>query len=116
MNIHITQQQAKLTSTSDQSNQKNRQCYRCRQWGHIARHCPTDDVKHSGNPATCFVKPSIGQRIISETGYVNGREIMFVKDTGSDMTLIGEDLVDKSCKLEGHKVTLYATVGQPFTA
>ncbi|MBZ5782130.1 hypothetical protein, partial [Klebsiella aerogenes] len=46
----------------------------------------------------------------------NAREIMFVKDTGSDMTLIREDLVDESCKLEGHKVTLYTAVGQPFTA
>ncbi|KAL3855789.1 hypothetical protein ACJMK2_014989 [Sinanodonta woodiana] len=96
MNIHNTQQQAKLTSISDQSNQKNRQCYRCKQWEHIARHCSTDDMKHRSNPATCF--------------------IMFVKDIGSDMTLIREDLVDKSCKLEGHKVTLYTAVGQPFTA
>ncbi|KAL3865773.1 hypothetical protein ACJMK2_043128 [Sinanodonta woodiana] len=97
MNIHNTQQQAKLTSTSDQL-------------------CPTDDMNHRSNPATCFVKPSIGQRLISETGYVNGREIMFVMDTGSDMTLIREDLVDKKCKLEGHKVTLYTAVDQPFTA
>ncbi|KAL3870615.1 hypothetical protein ACJMK2_038663 [Sinanodonta woodiana] len=116
MNIHNTQQQAKLTSKSDQSNQKNRQCYRCKQWGHIARQCPTDDMKHRSNQATYFVKRSIGQRLISETGYVNGREIMFVKDTRSDMTLIRADLVDKSCKLEGHKVTLYTAVGQPFTA
>lgn len=41
---------------------------------------------------------------------------MFLKDTGSDMTVIREDLVDKSCKLKGHKVTLYTAVGQPFTA
>ncbi|KAL3866616.1 hypothetical protein ACJMK2_043900 [Sinanodonta woodiana] len=116
MNMHNTQKQAKLTSTSDLPNQKNMQCYRFKQWGHIARHCSTDDMKHRSNPATCFVKPSIGQRLISETGYINGREIMFVKDTGSDMTLIREDLVDKSCKLEGHKVTLYTAVGQPFTA
>jgi len=73
-------------------------------------------MKHRGNPATCFVKPTIGERLISETGCVNGREIMFVKDTGSDMTLIREDLVDESCKLEGHQVTLYTAVGQPFTA
>ena len=64
---------------------------------------------------TCFVKPSIGERFISETGCVNGREIMFVKDTGSDMTLIREDLVDESFKMEGHKVTFYTAVGQPFT-
>ncbi|KAL3874025.1 hypothetical protein ACJMK2_037094, partial [Sinanodonta woodiana] len=118
INIHNTQKQAKLTSTSDQSNQKNRQCYRCRQWGHIARHCPTDDMKHRGNPATCFVKPSIGERLILETGCVNGREIMFVKDTGSDMTLIRPELVDESYKMEGHGhiihssgSAIYRTVG-----
>ena len=116
MNIQNTHKQAKLTSTSDQFKQKNRQCYRCKQWGHIARYCPTDDMKHRGNPVTCFVKPSISKRLILETGLVNGREIMFVKDTGSDMTLIRKDLVDESYKLEGHEVTLYTAVGQPFTA
>ncbi|KAK3590181.1 hypothetical protein CHS0354_041237 [Potamilus streckersoni] len=29
-------------------------------------------MKHHGNPATCFVKPTIGERLISETGCVNG--------------------------------------------
>ncbi|KAL3866919.1 hypothetical protein ACJMK2_044168, partial [Sinanodonta woodiana] len=74
------------------------------------------DVTHRGYPATCFVKPSIGERLISETGCVNGREIMFVKDTGFDMTLIRADLVDESYKMEGHKVMLYTAVGQPITA
>ncbi|KAK3609828.1 hypothetical protein CHS0354_029868 [Potamilus streckersoni] len=77
---------------------------------HIARYCPTVDMKHRGNQVTCFIKTTIGERFISETGWVNGREIMFVKDTASDTTLIGEDLADESCQLEGHKITLYTKV------
>ncbi|KAK3584870.1 hypothetical protein CHS0354_023454 [Potamilus streckersoni] len=32
------------------------------------------------------------------------------------MILIRENLVDERCELEGHKVTLYTALGQPFTA
>ncbi|KAL3867048.1 hypothetical protein ACJMK2_044285, partial [Sinanodonta woodiana] len=41
---------------------------------------------------------------------------MFVKDGGSDVTLIREDLVDESCRLERNEVTLYRAVGHSFTA
>ncbi|KAK3089888.1 hypothetical protein FSP39_007378 [Pinctada imbricata] len=49
-------------------------------------------------------------------GYVNGREVSFVKDTGASMTILREDLVDQSCILEGQHTTLYTAIGQPFDA
>jgi hypothetical protein len=47
---------------------------------------------------------------------VNGREILFVKDIGADMTLIREEYIYSSNIIEGQRVTLYTDVGQPFTA
>ncbi|XP_033741736.1 uncharacterized protein LOC117328321 [Pecten maximus] len=49
-------------------------------------------------------------------GEVNGRDICFVKDTGSAITLIREDLVDPSCILKGQRETLCTATGQPFSA
>jgi hypothetical protein len=62
------------------------------------------------------VKPSYGERLINVCGQVNGREILFVKDTGAEMTLIREEYVDSSNIIEGQRITLYTAVGQPFTA
>jgi hypothetical protein len=42
--------------------------------------------------------------------------IIFVKDTGAEMTLIREEYVDSSNIIEGQRITLYTAVGQPFTA
>lgn len=47
---------------------------------------------------------------------VNQREVSFVKDTGASMTLLRENLGDKSCVLDGQKTTLYTAFGQPFEA
>ena len=58
----------------------------------------------------------MGQRLISVPGTVNGKEINFVKDTGADMTLLREDLVDSRNILEGQNVTLETPIGQPFNA
>jgi hypothetical protein len=38
--------------------------------------------------ATYFVKPSYGEKLINVCGQVNGREILFVNDTGAEMSLI----------------------------
>jgi hypothetical protein len=62
------------------------------------------------------VKPSYEERLINVCGQVNGREIIFVKDTGAEMTLIREEYVDSSNTIEGQRITLYTAVGQPFTA
>ena len=62
------------------------------------------------------MKPSYGERLINVCGQVNGREILFVKDTGAEITLILEEYLDSSKIIEGQRVTLYTTVGQPFTA
>jgi hypothetical protein len=45
---------------------------------------------------------------------VNGREILFVNDTGAEMTLIREEYVDSSNIIEGQRITLYTAVGQPL--
>ena len=47
---------------------------------------------------------------------MNGRDILFVKDTGAEMTLIREEYVDSNTIIEGQKVTLYTAVDQPYTA
>jgi hypothetical protein len=47
------------------------------------------------------VKPSYGERLINVCGQVNGREILFVKDTGAEMTLTREEYVDSSNIIEG---------------
>ena len=65
--------------------------------------------------ATYFVKPSYGERLINVCGQVNGREILFVKDTGAEMTLTREEYVDSSNIIEGQRIPLYTAVGQPFT-
>jgi hypothetical protein len=62
------------------------------------------------------VKPSYGERLINVCGQVNGREILFVKDTGAEITLIREEYVDSSKIIGGQRVTLYTTVGQTFRA
>jgi hypothetical protein len=62
------------------------------------------------------VKPSFGERLINVCRQVNGREILFVKGTGAEMTLVREEYVDSSNIIEGQRVTLYTAVGQPFTA
>ena len=58
----------------------------------------------------------MGQRLVSVPGTVNGKEINFVKDSGADMTLLREDLVDSTNILEGQNVTLETAIGQPFNA
>lgn len=58
----------------------------------------------------------MGTRLLSVPGMIDGREIMLVKDTGADVTLIREDLVNKSSIVEGQNMTLYTAIGQPFTA
>jgi hypothetical protein len=52
------------------------------------------------------VKPSYGERLINVCGQVNGREILFVKDTGTEMTLIREEYVDSSNIIEGQRILL----------
>ena len=87
--------------------------------GHIAKNCcaPKRRIKDKKpNAATYFVKPSYGEKLINVCGQVNGREILLVKDTGAEMTLIREEYVDSSNIIEGQRVTLYTAVGQPFTA
>lgn len=37
-----------------------------------------------------------------------------MKDTGADMTLVREDLINPSSIIEGRSVTLYTAIGQPF--
>jgi hypothetical protein len=86
--------------------------------GHIAKNCrvPKRRIKDKKpNAATYFVKPSYGERLINVCGQVNGREILFVKDTGAEMTLIREEYVDSSNIIEGQRITLYTAVGQPFS-
>ena len=58
------------------------------------------------------MKPSYGERLIHVCGQVNGREILFVKDTGAEMTLIREEYVDSSNIIEGQRITLYTAVGR----
>ena len=75
--------------------------------------CP---ARNKQNHATYFVHNTIGERLMKVPGTVNDKDILFVKDTGSETTLIREDLVDKSCILEGQKMTIYTAIGQPFEA
>ncbi|KAK3083295.1 hypothetical protein FSP39_018753, partial [Pinctada imbricata] len=101
------------TSEPEKGNGNQRKdiiCFKCNGKGHFANKCPK----------TYFVS-----RILSNTdddgllympGYVNGREVSFVKDTGASMTILREDLVDQSCILEGQHTTLYTAIGQPFDA
>ena len=87
--------------------------------GHIAKNCcaPKRRIKDKKpNAATYFVKPSYGEKLINVCGQVNGREILLVKDTGAEMTLIREEYVDSSNIIEGQRVALYTAVDQPFTA
>ncbi|KAK3091449.1 hypothetical protein FSP39_019925 [Pinctada imbricata] len=101
------------TSEPEKGNGNQRKdiiCFKCNGKGHFANKCPK----------TYFVS-----RILSNTdddgllympGYVNGREVSFVKDTGASMTILREDLMDQSCILEGQHTTLYTAIGQPFDA
>ena len=101
------------------NNVDSRKCYNCDRIGHIAKLCraPKRRIKDKKlNAATYFVKPSYEERLINVCGQVNGREIIFVKDTGAEMTLIREEYVDSSNTIEGQRITLYTAVGQPFTA
>lgn len=68
------------------------------------------------NQASYFVRGNIGEKLINIPRKVKNREISFVKDTGSDMTLVREDLVDTNCVLQGQTAMLYTAIGQPFNA
>lgn len=37
-----------------------------------------------------------------------------MKDTGADMILVREDLINPNSIIEGRSVTLYTAIGQPF--
>jgi hypothetical protein len=76
---------------------------------------PGKEKQHQ-NQASYFVHSNIGDKLINIPGKAKNREISFVKDTGCDMTLIREDLVDTNCVLQGQNVTLYTDIGQPFNA
>ena len=68
------------------NNVDSRKCYNCDRIGHIAKNfrAPKRRIKDKKpNAATYFVKPSYGERLINVCGQVNGREILFVKDTGA---------------------------------
>ena len=101
------------------NNVDSRKCYNCDRIGHIAKNCraPKCRIKDKKpNAATYFVKPSYGEKLINVCGQVNGCELLFVKDTGAEMTLIREEYVDSNNIIEGQRITLYTAVGQPFTA
>ncbi|XP_062569214.1 uncharacterized protein LOC134231291 [Saccostrea cucullata] len=91
------------------SHRKDVTCFKCNGKGHFANKCP---------------KISLASRIIDHScdgliylpGFVNDREVSFVKDTGASLTLVREDLVNQSSVLDGHKTTLYTAIGQPFEA
>ncbi|CAC5369045.1 unnamed protein product [Mytilus coruscus] len=92
----------------------NNRCFKCKAIGHYERDCGKKDKK-TGNIASYLVKPLVGQRLICVPGEVNGKQVS-VKDTGADMTLIREDLVDSKNILQGQNVTLQTAIGQPFCA
>lgn len=48
-----------------------------------------------------LVRPMMGTRLISVPATIAGKELLFVKDIGADVTLIKEDLVDGSYIIEG---------------
>ena len=72
--------------------------------------------KQRQNQASYFVCSNIGDKLINIPGKVKNGEIYFVKDTGCDMTVVWEDLVDTNCVLHGQTATLYTAIGQPFNA
>ncbi|CAG2248608.1 unnamed protein product [Mytilus edulis] len=100
---------------NDENRTDNNRCFKCKAIGHYARDCGKKDNK-KGNTASYLVKPLVGQRLICVPGEVNGKQVSFVKDTGADMTLIREDLVDSKNILQGQNVTLQTAIGQPFCA
>lgn len=59
---------------------------------------------------------TVGDRLIHAAGRINGKEVNFVRDTGAEVTLVHEGLVDPQCILEGEQMTLYTAIGQPFVA
>ncbi|CAG2187503.1 unnamed protein product [Mytilus edulis] len=100
---------------NDENRTDNNRCFKCKAIGHYARDCEKKD-KTTGNLASYLVKPLVGHRLICVSGEVNGKQVSFVKDTGTDMTLIREDLVDRKNILQGQNVTLQSAIGQPFCA
>jgi hypothetical protein len=79
----------KLFNVRLNNNVDSRKCYNCDRIGAKICRAPKRRVKDKKpNAATYFVNPSYGERLINVCGQVNGREILFVKDTGAEMTLI----------------------------
>ncbi|CAG2248950.1 unnamed protein product [Mytilus edulis] len=91
---------------NDENRTDNNRCFKCKAVGHYARDCEKKKDKTTGNLASYLVKPLVGHRLICVSGEVNGKQVSFVKDTGTDMTLIREDLVDKKNILQGQNVSL----------
>ena len=101
--------------------QKTRvQCFRCQEYGHKANECKNKKVEKSVNLCNVTKFPAMNHnyRVNDEefsqhitTGYVNGKLVKILRDTGCNQTLVKSSIVENEEFISGEKVKISCVLG-----
>ena len=100
--------------------QKRVQCFKCQEFGHKANECRNKRVEKSVNLCNVSKFPAMNHNYMVNdeefsqhitTGYVNGKLVKILRDTGCNQTLVKSSVVENEEFISGENVKISCVLG-----